>query len=450
MDRSPTPIIAVVGAGFSGVMTTLNLLARSRAAKVLLFEKRAPVGLGAAYSTHNPSHKLNVRAGNMSAWPDRPDHFVTWLAGQGLDVGPGGFASRADYGRYLQAQIAEIAEGPEGLGRLVVNPDAIVGVAPSGQGWRLTTALGRRYDADAVILALGNPPPSRPQGVDEAFAASEAYIADPWRWRASELPEGSVMLIGTGLTMVDVALSLDDAQPGRPMLALSRRGLAPLRHEGAPSPCPAPPSDLSPVALITWLKHAARERGWRTAVDAVRPVTQALWRSWSSRRRQVFLRHARPFWDIHRHRLAPEVADRIDAMLASGQLVIAAGKIREMRVDADGHAICKYRARGGKTGYAFRAVRVINCTGPTGDILAASDDLVRDLVRQGLARPDPLGLGFDLDDDNRLRDATGQPSARLFAVGPSTRAAHWEIIAVPDIRGQAAAVAQTVLADLDR
>ncbi|MET3665806.1 FAD/NAD(P)-binding protein [Caulobacter sp. 1776] len=107
-------------------MTALNLLAQSRAAKVLLFEKRAPVGLGASYSTHNPSHKLNVRAGNMSAWPDRPDHFVTWLAGQGLDVGPDGLASRADYGRYLQAQIAEIAEGPEGLGRLVVNPDAIV------------------------------------------------------------------------------------------------------------------------------------------------------------------------------------------------------------------------------------------------------------------------------------------------------------------------------------
>lgn len=449
MSRSPAPTIAVIGAGFSGVMTTLNLLARSPAAKVHLFEKRAPVGLGAAYSTHNPSHKLNVRAGNMSAWPDKPDHFVAWLADQGPNVGPGGFASRADYGRYLQAQITAIAEAPEGAGRLVVNPDAVVAISPRGQGWRLTTALGRSHDVDAVILALGNPPPARPQGVDEAFTASTAYVDDPWRWRASELPEGSVMLIGTGLTMVDVALSLDDAQPGRPMLALSRRGLAPLRHQGAPSPCPPPPSDLSPLALLAWLKRTAREQGWRAAVDAVRPVTQALWRSWSLQRRQSFLRHARPFWDIHRHRLAPEVADRIDAMQASGQLVIAAGKIREIAVDAEGHAICKYRARGGKTGYAFRAVRVINCTGPTGDILAGHDDLVRDLLRQGLARPDPLRLGFDLDDGNRLRDARGEVIPRLFAVGPSTRAAHWEIIAVPDIRGQAVAVAKAVLASLD-
>lgn len=449
MNRSPAPIIAVIGAGFSGVMTTLNLLAQSRAVKVLLFEKRAPVGLGAAYATHNPSHRLNVRAGNMSAWPDRPDHFVTWLADQGLDVGPGGFASRADYGRYLQAQIADVAEGPDALGRLVVNPDAVVGIAPRGQGWQLTTALGQSYDVDAAILALGNPPPARPQGVEEAFVSSSAYIANPWRWRARELPEGSVMLIGTGLTMVDVALSLDDAQPGRPMLALSRRGLAPLRHEGAPATCSAPPSDLPPLALLAWLKRNARERGWRAAVDAVRPVTQALWRSWSPRRRQAFLRHARPFWDIHRHRLAPEVADRIDAMLASGQLVIAAGKIREMSLDAEGHAVCKWRARGGEAGYAFRAVRVINCTGPTGDILAAEDEFVRDLVRQGLARPDPLRLGFDLDDDNRLRNASGDALPRLFAVGPSTRAAHWEIIAVPDIRGQAANVAKAVLASLD-
>ena len=136
-------------------------------------------------------------------------------------------------------------------------------------------------------------------------------------------------------------------------------------------------------------------------------------------------------------------------MLASGQLVIAAGKIREMSLDAEGHAICKWRARGGEAAYAFRAIRVINCTGPTGDVLATTDVLVRDLVGQGLARPDPLRLGLDLDDDNRLRDASGDALPRLFAVGPSTRAAHWEIIAVPDIRGQAANVAKAVLDSLD-
>ena len=164
MPRPPTPVIAVIGAGFSGVMTALNLLRQSPEAKVILFERRAPVGLGAAYATHNPHHRLNVRAGNMSAWPDRPGHFVDWLATEGLSLGAADFATRADYGRYLQSQVAEIAEGPAGAGRLVVNPDAVVGLEPGGDGWRLRCAMGRTVDVHAVALALGNPPPASMAG----------------------------------------------------------------------------------------------------------------------------------------------------------------------------------------------------------------------------------------------------------------------------------------------
>ncbi|MET3667649.1 FAD/NAD(P)-binding protein [Caulobacter sp. 1776] len=450
MPHPSAPVIAVIGAGFSGVMTALNLLRRSPEAKVILFERRTPVGLGAAYATHNPGHRLNVRAGNMSAWPDDPAHFVTWLRARNFGLGPADFATRADYGRYLQGLVAEIAEGPEGAGRLVVTPDAVVGIEPGGDGWRLRCAMGRSVTAHAVVLALGNPPPARPPGVDEAFAASNAYVADPWRWNAAELPPGPVMLIGTGLTMVDVALSLNDAQHGRPMLALSRRGLAPLQHDGAPPRIlPAPPAnDLSPLQAFAWLRRAADEHGWRTAIDATRPMTQALWRGWSPAQKQAFLRHARPFWEIHRHRLAPQVARRIAAMRATGQLTLAAGKIRSLTLEPDGFALCRWRGRGEHGGYVFRAASVINCTGPTGDVLASTDPLIQDLVKRGLARPDPLRLGFDVDDSGRVRDVSGQASPTLLAVGPATRGASWEITAVPDIRGQTVAVAETVLAAL--
>ena len=235
MQPAQAPVVAVVGAGFSGVMTALNILRASPDAKVVLFEKRVPVGLGAAYATHNPGHRLNVRAGNMSAWPDDPGHFVRWLRARSFALGPADFATREDYGRYLQSLVAEVAEGQSAAGRLVITPDEVVGIAPSGDGWRLQCAMGRSVDAHAVVLALGNPPPARPSGVDGAFASTSAYIADPWRWDAEALPKGPVLLIGTGLTMVDVALSLNQAQPGRSMLALSRRGLAPLEHDGAPS-----------------------------------------------------------------------------------------------------------------------------------------------------------------------------------------------------------------------
>lgn len=451
MTPRPAPVIAVVGAGFSGVMTALNILRRSTNAKVILFERRTPVGLGAAYATHNPGHRLNVRAGNMSAWPDDPGHFVRWLSRQKFGLGPADFATRADYGRYIQSQVAEIAEGPSGAGRLVVTPDAVVGLEPGGDGWRLQCAMGRSVTAHAVVLALGNPPPARPPGVSPAFAASEAYVPDPWRWNAADLPPGPVMLIGSGLTMVDVALSLNDARHGRPMLALSRRGLAPLEHDGAPPlilPAP-PPDDLSPLEAFAWLRAAAAEHGWRTAIDATRPTTQALWRNWSVAQRQAFLRHARPFWEIHRHRLAPLVARRISAMRATGQLTLAAGKIRDLALQPDGFALCRWRGRGEHGGYVFRAVSVINCTGPTGDLLASTDPLIHDLIRRGLARPDPLRLGFDVDADGRLRDVSGEASPTLLAVGPAARGAAWEITAVPDIRAQAAQVAQRVLEVVD-
>ncbi|NGM48773.1 pyridine nucleotide-disulfide oxidoreductase [Caulobacter sp. 602-2] len=452
MALPPTPVIAVVGAGFSGVMTALNLLRDGAAVRVILLERNAPVGLGAAYATHNPSHRLNVRAGNMSAWPDRPGDFVDWMQGLGLDVGAGDFATRGDYGRYLQALLAQIVEGPQGAGRLVIAPDAVVGLEPGGDGWRLTTAMGRPILADAVVLALGNPPPCRPHGVTEALAASPAYVADPWRWDPARLPPGPVLLLGTGLTMVDLALSLEDMAPGRSIIALSRRGLTPREHEGEPpARPPSPPaSDIPPLVALAWLRRTAAEHGWRTAVDALRPATQDLWRGWSVAHKQAFLRHARPFWDVHRHRLSPEVAARVAGLRRTGRLKVAAGKIVRLAEAEDGRVEGAWRPRGETASQPFSVSAVVNATGPTGDVTRSTDPLLLDLIRRGLARPDPLRLGLDVDADNRLLDVSGSASRTLLAVGPVTRGARWEINAVPDIRGQAAQVAAAALAAVRR
>ena len=258
-SHSP-PVIAVVGAGFSGVMTALHLLRRTRTVKVVLIERRSPIGLGAAYATDDPAHRLNVRAGNMSAWPDRPDDFVAWLKDQDLDIGPGGFATRGDYGRYLQGMLAALAEGPLAAGRLLITPDEITAIEPAGDGWTLTCGMGRTIMADAVVLALGNPPPCAPEAVGPELEASNAYVADPWRWSLDAAPagDGPILLLGSGLTMVDAALSLDRLAPGRPLIALSRRGLIPREPQGAPpSPRPAPPpASLSPLGALAWRRDA--------------------------------------------------------------------------------------------------------------------------------------------------------------------------------------------------
>lgn len=454
MTSSSPPVIAVIGAGFSGVMTALHLLRQDTPVRVVLIERRSPIGLGAAYATDDPAHRLNVRAGNMSAWPDRPDDFVAWLKTQDVDVGPGGFATRGDYGRYLQGLLSAQAAGADAAGRLLITPDEITAVEPADQGWTLTCGMGRTIAADAVVLALGNPPPCAPEAVDPALAASNVYVADPWRWDPATLPEGEgpILLLGSGLTMVDAALSLARTAPGRPLIALSRRGLTPREHQGAPPspPPPPPPSSLSPLQALAWLHETAGRHGWRTAIDALRPATQSLWRGWSRKRRAAFLRHARAFWDVHRHRLSPQVAERLARMRADGGLRVLAGKLERVGLLEGGRVGVVWRPRGETQTWRLDVDLMINCTGPSADVERSTEPLVAALASRGLIRADPLRLGLDVDADHRVLRADGQTHETLFAVGPITRGALWEINAVPDIRVQAAQTAAGVLTALAR
>jgi uncharacterized NAD(P)/FAD-binding protein YdhS len=450
--RSHPPVIAVIGAGFSGVMTALHLLRRAEAVKVVLIERRSPIGLGAAYATDDPAHRLNVRAGNMSAWPDQPDDFVAWLKDQGLDVGPGGFATRGDYGRYLQGMLATLAESPKAAGRLLITPDEITAIEPTGDSWTLTCGMGRTIAADAVVLALGNPPPCAPEAIGPELEGSRLYVADPWRWSLDAAPEGDgpILLLGSGLTMVDAALSLDGLAPGRPLIALSRRGLLPREHQGAPpSPLPSPPpASLSPLQALAWLRATAQRHGWRTAIDALRPATQDLWRGWSLGQRAAFLRHARAYWDVHRHRLSPQVAERLARMRADGRLRVLAGKLDRADRLPGGKVGVVWRPRGEAQTWRLEVDAVINCTGPSSDVERSTEPLIAALAARRLIRADPLRLGVDIDGEHRVVRADGTSHPTLFAVGPITRGALWEINAVPDIRVQAAHVAGAVLGAL--
>ncbi|WP_419251825.1 FAD/NAD(P)-binding protein [Caulobacter sp. ErkDOM-YI] len=437
----PLPLVAVVGGGFSGLMTALHL-ARAGTVRVRLIERSANFAQGAAYCTANPDHLLNVRAGNMSAWPDQPDHFAQWLAQRRPDAGA--FASRGEYGLYLQALLANAAGAD---GRLSLAANEAVGLNPNGAGWRIDYARGQAEQVDAVVLALGNPPPATPVGVASEVTDSPLYHADPWRLQAliNDAMTAPTLLIGSGLTMVDVALSLARSTPDRTMIALSRRGLAPLAH-AATSPVEArtPPASASPMALLVWLKSEAQRQGWREAIDALRPHTQAIWRGWNRVQRARFLRHARPYWDVHRHRLAPEVAARVQALIDSRALVLLTGRIESLTKGPEGLRL-QWRRRGTDQTQTLDVGCAINCTGPAATFGAHHDRLLDALCSQGQARPDPQGLGLEVDGEGRLIGGDGAAQHRLFAVGPVTRGAFWEITAVPDIRVQAERTAQAVI-----
>lgn len=427
--------VAIIGAGFSGAMTALHLLARPGGARVQLIERGQRFGPGLAYGAGGGGHLLNVRAGNMSAWPDRPGHLLDWLAAQGLEADPAGFVSRGDYGRYIADQLRAAATSARAAGRLDLVRDEAVGLERDGRGWTVKLAMGRTLSADAAVLALGAGAPARPDALTDA-----PYIADPWAAGAlaGVDPDRNVVILGSGLTMVDVAATLIAKGHRAPIVALSRRGVAPHRHAGAPGPAGAAPGP-APLSKRLWTFRRLAEGDWRLAFDALRAHTPALWRDLAVEERARFLRHLRPYWEAHRHRLAPVVADRFDDWRRSGALTVAAGWLE----GADRHAVT-WRVRGETVKRRLADAVLINCSGAQTDVAAAGSPLIAGLLARGEARADPLRLGLDTTAQGAAIGADGAVRGDLFAIGPLTRPALWESTAVPDLRNQAAALAETL------
>jgi uncharacterized NAD(P)/FAD-binding protein YdhS len=427
--------VAIVGGGFSGTLQAINLL-RHGGPRATLIERRPMAGEGLAYGAASPGHVLNVRASNMSALPDDPGHFVRWLEARGVVDAASAFVPRPTYGIYLRELLGDAVAGARG--RLeIVHGDA-VDIAP-GRCVSVGLAGGRRIEADAAVLAVGNLPPHDPAGLDDSRLSAGRYRADPWD---PEIAEGladadTVLIVGTGLTMVDMALLLESRGFGGRIVALSRRGLLPRVHSGPGGDWrrinERPASTAS--QLVRGVRDRARSIGWRQAVDELRPFTQDMWRAASDGERGRFIRHLRPWWDVHRHRLAPEVAARIEAMRRDGRLEIVAGKPVAFAETGKGVEMI-WRPRGAQATRRLEAARVINCTGPQGDLLRTRDPLLRRLVERGAIRPDSARLGIDVDPQARTIAADGRPNDWLYALGPMTRGAFWEIVAVPDIRAQ--------------
>jgi uncharacterized NAD(P)/FAD-binding protein YdhS len=448
--------IAVIGAGFSGVMTAIHLLWRCQPGeRVYLVERGARVGPGLAYGTDNARHLVNVRAENMSAFADEPDHFVRWLAAlpserraeAGERTIAGTFARRAVFGAYIQDLLREAIARQDGADNLYLVTDEATAIRRVAGGLELATGNGRTYPVDAAVLALGNLPATRPR--------PPGWIDNPWSPEATAPlePGRPVVVLGTGLTMVDVCLALTQQGFEGPIHAISRRGLLPLGH--APS---RPWEHLqltaadcrSLLALFRAIRREVRRAadravGWRAVIDALRPHAQVLWAGLSEADKARFVRHVRPWWDIHRHRMAPPVAATLTALRTAGTLATHAGRIAAIEPGPHG-LLVRWRPKGQATTQQLVAQRVIDCTGLTGDHARSREPLLAQMLADGLARPAPFDLGVDCTATGALRDAAGTPAADLFAVGPVTRGALWEITAVPEIRTQAEQVAEQILA----
>jgi uncharacterized NAD(P)/FAD-binding protein YdhS len=432
--------VAIIGAGFSGTLQAINLL-RHDGPRATLIERAPVAGTGLAYGAAHPSHVLNVRAANMSAFPDDPSHFVRWLEGCGVADPASAFIPRVTYGEYLRELLEAALRNANG--RLTLVRDEVADIDFT-DGAATVQLRSRTIAADAAVLAVGNLPPHDPPGLDPAALSPDRYKGDPWDASVPEnlSADDTVLVIGTGLTMVDVVLLLDARGYRGKIVALSRRGLLPRSHAAG--------SDWDKIAerpatmasnLVHQLRARSGEIGWRNAVDELRPFTQAMWGNASEAERGRFLRHLRPWWDVHRHRLAPEVHARLTAVIERGQLEVIAGKTLGFAEGPDGIEV-RMRRRGADASETLLAQRIVNCTGPLGDLARTEEPLLQKLAARGVIRPDAAHLGIDVDNQGQTINADGDPNGNLYALGPMTRGAFWEIVAVPDIRAQTWSVAR--------
>ena len=448
-------VVVIIGGGFSGTLLALQLLrAKNGAPRIFLIEKGASFGRGVAYSSRKTDHLLNVRAGNMSAYGDQPTHFQDWLAAQtGQPADPFSFVPRWVYGDYLQAELRAAAQSQRAAGRLTLVGDEVTEVVRAGGRLIVRLALGRAMQADRVVLATGHGAPNEVVPRGARFATDPRYIPDPWAANALDRIERTdrVLLIGSGLTAVDVISSLESNGCQGDLVCLSRHGLLPQRHARSASASvtwETIPGERLSATLKRFRRQADRLSDWRRAFDGVREQVQVIWSNLSEPQRRRALRHLRPWWDAHRHRMAPEVALRLDALVAVGRLRVVAGRIMSLRAEIGGVTVT-WRTRAETSVRADRTAWVINCTGPEGNPRRSANPVVRGMIDSGLTRPDPLDLGLDVDPEGRLIGADGAVAHDLFGLGPLTRGALWEVTAVPDIRIQAARLAAWITSEAD-
>jgi uncharacterized NAD(P)/FAD-binding protein YdhS len=457
---APQRTIVIVGAGLSGTLVATNLLRTQHwvATQILLVERAGKMARGKAYADRDYPYLLNVPAGRMSAHPTSPLDFLAFAQQRIPGATAEDFLPRALYGQYLEATLldAEVSAAPHvQFDRLRGDVCAIEG---DSSGYRLKLKGGHTLTADDVVLALGNPAPTELPGT----AGLQNYVADPWAEPVQFRPGEKVLLIGNGLTMADVTLSAFNQSSGQIEIhAISRHGLVPpSQTQFSHLPCTGDNASLlraasfSALTLFRAVRELAAETercggDWREAVTYIRNLAPALWQRLPAREKRRMLRHIRPYWDVHRHRLPKETLTKLTHFRERQKLRVQAGRLLKFE-NINGQVHVTWRARGAEETQTLLVDRVVNCTGPDHNVRRSTDPLMQSLVARGLVSPDANNLGIRTADYGAVIDQHGTPATNLFYVGPLLRADHWEATAAHELRGHAERLASYLAAPVGR
>ncbi|WP_025129328.1 FAD/NAD(P)-binding protein [Pseudomonas sp. PH1b] len=453
--------ILIVGAGFSGALTAIHLL-RSTVGQdisITLLDPASRPARGLAYRSDDDNLLLNVPAGNMSAFADAPSHFLEFCQHIDPSINPGSFVSRRLYGRYLEFNLQRAMATQPGRLHVVQDQADEMKTLPGRAGFKIRLASGQYLTAQHVVLAPGHQAPEFPLPLPPGEC--ERVIA-PWDFqRMDQLPDNApVLILGTGHTAVDALFQLTRQALPRKVWMISRRGLLPHAHRL--NPVPPPPGQYpsyvgnAPLRTRALLQHLRQEiarqahagSDWRDVLNQLRPHTARLWQAMPLTERQRFLRHGMAFWDIHRHRLAPISADRLQVLLETGDVQVLAGRLTAVHRTGHEELQVALMPRGRHPIQTLNVTAIINCTGPRMTIGPNSSPLLQQLLHDGLLLPDTCGLGVQINDQYQPLCSQGGTTLGLWYVGPMLKARHWEAIAVPELRVHTQQLAQQLVRQL--
>jgi uncharacterized NAD(P)/FAD-binding protein YdhS len=446
--------VVIVGSGFSGTMVAIHLAKARRGLRIALIDRAKAFGRGVAYGTTDARHLLNVQADQMGAFPDDIGHFYRWLQAHPDNLAAAGIHElRADayiprlvFGDYIQDLLKEACALP---GTLDIIHEEIIDLQQGADGiYELTGKNGHSLKAIRVVLALGNFPPG--EAKQNKPGKRIWYMNNPYATEVhAQLAEpGDILIIGTGLTSLDLLLTLDKTKREGKIHLLARRGLFPQPHKkGVPYPAFLDPEHLPSTARLLLRRVAEELRGaaakgidWRPVIDAIRPLNQAIWKNFNQAEQRRFLRHLRALWDTHRHRCAPEIMAVKERLEREGRLHLHQGFIKAYKPEGEMIQVT-YRPRGTAEERTLVVRHVLSCTGPQGDYRKLNDPLVHQLLRRDLLAPDALRMGASTAEGGLLRNQAGDVIDYLYTLGSTQKGRLYESIAVPELRGQAKSLA---------
>lgn len=388
--------IAIIGAGFSGTMCAVNLARiSSTPLKIYLIDKK-DAARGAAYAKSDECFLLNVRADQMGAFAENPNHFFEWLNQKNISASPRDFLSRSLYGDYLKSILEQTQK--EHLSSIEFISDEVIDIDPQT---KTVHCRNIQLKAEAVILASGL---NAPELLLDTLAESQEPLT----------------IIGTGLSMVDAVVYLEKHNYRGKITAVSRHGRLPAEHKFFPDTTPRPKYDFSTghslLHVLSVIKADLPRYEWRLVIDALRPHNQFLWSHWSRKEKSQFLRYCRSLWDVHRHRMSPLHMDLLKKLMNEGRLEIRAV---------------------GYGPFTPATKKVIELKGLT--LNERQNSLWENLTKRKLIQKDELGLGIESSPDGCVFNNW------LFTLGPLRRGQLWECTAVPEIRKQARELAERIL-----